>query len=53
MQLNFKKRFIKDEKTQKEAIKNIRILEDTTAAHLAAVNRKLYKNGVVNNDKLL
>lgn len=43
MQLNFKKIFIKDEKTRKEAIKNIRILEDTTAAHIAAVNRQLYK----------
>ena len=43
MQLNFKKRFIKDEASRKEAIKNIRILEDTTAAHIAAVNHQLYK----------
>ena len=42
MQLNFKKVLIKDDETRKEAIKNIRILEDTTAAHIAAVNRKLY-----------
>jgi len=42
VQLNFKKILIKDEDSRKKAINNIRILEDTTAAYIAAVNRQLY-----------
>lgn len=42
MNLNFKKMEIKTESDRIKALENIRILEDTTAAHIAAVNRLLY-----------
>lgn len=42
MNLQFKKIEIKNDDDRKKAIKNIRVLENTTAAYIAAVNRKLY-----------
>jgi len=42
MNVQFKKMEIKTESDRIKALENIRILEDTTAAHIAAVNRMLY-----------
>lgn len=44
MFIQFKKMEIKNDDDRKKAIKAIRVLEDTTAAHIAAVNRRLYTN---------
>lgn len=42
MNLQFKKIEIKNDDDRKKALQNIRILENTTAEYIAAVNRRLY-----------
>jgi len=42
MFLQFKKQSIKNNESRIKALKNIRILEDTTNKFIAATNRQLY-----------